>query len=109
MLLSEDGSYVAFLDVSGELFVKRMWKSPQNRHEWGLGQGFHIPVPSHRGPIKNLLFHPESRLILVITSHFLNTADISDGRLVLSIPFEATVTIEWMRHPALPNYVLGFT
>jgi len=109
MVLSEDGSYVAFLDVSGELFVKRMWKSPQNRHEWELDQEFHSPVPSHGGPIKNHLFHLESRLILVIRSHFLNIANISDGRLVLSVPFEAAVTTEWMRHPALPNYVLGFS
>jgi len=109
MTWSDDGRYIAFSDLSGKVFVKQVSRSRESRQNWELTQGFDLSIPSHRGHIKKLLFHPASRLILVVTSRSLNMIDISDQQLALSVPFESAAAVEWICHPTLSNYFLGFS
>ncbi|MBE3045625.1 hypothetical protein IMZ48_24380, partial [Candidatus Bathyarchaeota archaeon] len=106
---SDDGRYVAVSDLSGKLFVKRVSRSRESRDEWELDQEFRLNVPSHRGHIKKLIFHHGGRSILIVASRSLNTVDISDRQLVLSVPFEPVSAVEWIPHPTSPDHFLGLS
>ncbi|KAK4201517.1 hypothetical protein QBC40DRAFT_223212 [Triangularia verruculosa] len=107
LVWSEDGRYVALLDLSGRLSVKKVSRSDQDWNKWEITHEFDSIIPTHEGHVRQLLFHPDGQRLLTARStmllcthlqtHKVHKSELSDGS-----------DIKWLCHPTSSEYLLGF-
>jgi WD40 repeat protein len=105
---SEDGRLVALTDLSGRLAIKRVAKASDNRDTWTVKHEFDFVIPSNKGHISQVIFHPAGNNLFVATSTTLFSINI-DSRVLTEATLPAIISkVKWICHPTVVDYILGF-
>ncbi|KAK0702879.1 hypothetical protein B0T21DRAFT_416756 [Apiosordaria backusii] len=107
MIWSEDGRYVALLDLSGRLSVKKVSRSDQDWNRWEITHEFDLVIPTHEGHVRQLLFHPDGQRLVAALSTMLLCVDLKTQETQKS-ELSGGSEIKWLCHPTSPEYLLGF-
>ncbi|CAO1596345.1 hypothetical protein XANCAGTX0491_000196 [Xanthoria calcicola] len=106
---SQDGSLVAFTDLSGRLSIKRIARAVgQARDTWQVTHEFDIVIPPHQGHISQLVFRPTGHQLFASTTTMLYSVDLQSHRLVTATLPVGLSQVKWLSHPTLPDHLLGF-
>ena len=103
---SEDDKVVAISDLSGTILIKRVIKAKNQQCGWDVVLMFDILIPSSKGHIGQLIFHPAGKALFAFTplavfSINLETRIVTESRL-------PSTKLKWVCHSAMPDYLLGF-
>lgn len=104
---STDGNYVSFTDLSGKIFVKSVSRLGAGG-PWKIEPKLELAINVTEGAICQVLFHPDSTVLLVYTSSTVNTISIASRSILYSRKMpEATVIYKWINHPTDPGSLLA--
>ncbi|KAI0529825.1 hypothetical protein GGR58DRAFT_525850 [Xylaria digitata] len=105
---SDDGRLVALADLTGKLSIKRVTKTSNDRDSWEVQKEFDISIPSSKGHITQLIFHPVGDELLATTSTTLFSVNLVSRALKESSLPPSTGEVKWLCHPKMVEYLLGF-
>ncbi|KAI9715530.1 MAG: hypothetical protein M1828_000782 [Chrysothrix sp. TS-e1954] len=94
---SNDGKYVAFVDLYGRIFVRSVQRTSPDNKRWSTETKLNLSAPYTR----QILFHPDSASLLVYTNKEVDIISVDSGAVLASrqLP-EHTVRLKWISHPA---------
>lgn len=106
---SDDGRTVALADIGGQLAIKRVARSCDNRDEWKVLHEFDLAIPTDRGHIRQVIFHPAGHKLFLPTPSVLFSIDL-ESRALSESPLESTMPpkVKWLCHPMQPDTLLAF-
>ncbi|KAK0671872.1 YVTN repeat-like/Quino protein amine dehydrogenase [Cercophora samala] len=107
LVWSEDGKYVALLDLSGRLSVKKVSRADRDRTQWEIGHEFDTIIPTHEGHVRQLLFHPDSQRLITALSTVLISLDLETQESEKAELHDGS-DVKWLCHPTSPEYLLAF-
>ncbi|KAI8630209.1 NACHT and WD domain protein [Xylariaceae sp. FL1651] len=104
---SQDGHFVAFADSSKKLFIIPI--TPQNGNmDHAIGPKMEISIKkATKGPVRQLLFHPDCSNLLVFHSSVMLVISITPLNIEKTIEL-SSVAAHWIFHPQDNSQVLGF-
>ena len=106
---SDDGRFVAFVDLCGTLFVKCIPPSLGTQPSLVIETKLEITIDNAEGAIGQLLFHPESDRLLIYSSLTATVCSLATKSIVALQNLEARGDIyKWINHPSDQNYLLSF-
>ena len=106
---SDDGRYVGFSDLSGRVFVWSVRQSAGGVGSWTIEDKLELPIDVSEGTIRQLLFHPNSSVLLVYTVSTLNTVSLETRSILTSRNLaELSTTCRWINHPCHQCSLLAF-
>ncbi|KAI9840612.1 MAG: hypothetical protein M1837_001508 [Sclerophora amabilis] len=106
---SEDGHYVGFADLNGTLFVKSVRPVQGGAERWTVEPRLEIPIDVAQGSIRQILFHPDSRMILVYTGSTTSIVSLESNSVIKSRSTEPSMPkCKWVNHPTNRALLLAF-
>lgn len=105
---SEDGRLVAITDLSGRLSVKSVAKAGENRETWEVHHEFDVVIPSDKGSVNQLIFHPTGYDLFAATPTTLLSVNLESKILTESSLPPGMSKAKWICHPTLADYLLAF-
>ena len=106
MTWSGNGEYVCFSDSSKKVFITSIIAATPDS-EVAVRTQAEISIKSHaEGAILQLLFHPNSRSLLVYTSSAICTISLESNSVTKSLEWY-TNRCRWVAHPRDPSLILG--
>lgn len=108
VMWSDDGRRLAIADLYGRLSIKSISAKGQGQGTWQVQNDFHVQVPTHHWPIRQLLFYPSGRRLLVCMPTAFYAVDMHSHDIIESVFPTGIPKVKWICHPTMPNYLLGF-
>ncbi|KAI1087197.1 hypothetical protein F5B19DRAFT_497604 [Rostrohypoxylon terebratum] len=105
---SEDGRLLALVDLNGRLAVKRVTRSPKDSSSWQVTPHVDVVISQEEGHIKQLIFHPASKKLLVCTPAILFSLDLESRALTETKLESSMLKLKWTNHPTVTDTLLGF-
>lgn len=106
MSWSNDGQYVCFSDSGKKVFIMTIAHSTANSDPVVEAKA-EIPMKSNtKGPILQLLFHPDSSRLLVYTSSTICMISLMSSSVTYSLDFDMA-ECKWITHPQDLSLVIG--
>ncbi|KAI0478376.1 NACHT and WD domain protein [Xylariaceae sp. FL0804] len=103
---SKDGLCICYTDVSKKLFIRSV-TPPFNETAPIIGDRIEVPLRKLvTGPITQLIFHPDSSRILVVTPSMLSVVTTKTG--IIAFSQEKTISgVTWIEHPTQHDQLIG--
>lgn len=108
MTWSSDGTYICFSDSGKKVFVMTVAPGASNLNPV-IERMAEIPMKNNtKGPILQLLFHPDSSCLLVYTSSTVCIISLESCSVIHSLDFD-TAECKWIIHPQNSSLIVGIS
>ena len=108
VIWSDDGKFVGFTDLSGKVFVKSVQQSATGEGTWTTEGKLEISMNVTEGAIRQILFHPDTSLLMVYTGSMISTVSLVTRSIVTSRRIvESMAAYKWINHPGHQESLLA--
>jgi WD40 repeat protein len=107
---SDDGQFVAIVDLSAKVSIKRVTRGGgESQQPWKIQDDFQYTFPSNHSHIRQILFQPNSHRLLVVSLTGLYRIDVTSHSMVESVLPSDMPGVRWISHPTQSEYLLAFS